>query len=93
MAGRLLLDTDVLVEYLRGRGAAVEYVEGFASDLHLSVISVAELFAGIRGDDEESSLERFHRAFTFLPVTEKTARPGELYRQRNGPSHRTGPTS
>lgn len=90
MAERLLLDTDVLIEYLRGRSEAVEYLEGLTVDLYLSVISVAELFAGIKGNEEVNSLEQLLQAFIILPVTEKTARLGGLYRKEYRPSHGTG---
>ena len=90
MAERLLIDTDVLVEYLRGRSEAVEYLEGLTSDLYISVISMAELFAGVRGDEEEKSLKQLLLAFVVLPVTEKTARLGGLYRRDYGGSHGTG---
>jgi predicted nucleic acid-binding protein len=90
VAGRLLLDTDVLIEYLRGRREAVEYLEGLTSDLYLSVISVAELFAGVKGDEEEKSLKQLLLAFVVLPVTEKTAQLGGLYRRDYGRSHGTG---
>jgi predicted nucleic acid-binding protein len=90
VAERLLIDTDVLVEYLRGRSEAVEYLEGLTSDLYISVISVAELFAGVRDDEEEISLKQLLLAFAILPVTEKTARLGGLYRRDYGGSHGTG---
>ena len=90
MAERLLLDTDVLVEYLRGRPEAIEYLEGLESDLFVSVVSVAELFSGVKGDQEERSLEQFLLAFTALPVTEGVARLGGLYRRGFRPSHGTG---
>ena len=64
MAERLLLDSDVLIEYLRGQREAVEYLEGTTSDLYVSVISVAELFAGVRGNEEEVSLKQSLLAFT-----------------------------
>jgi predicted nucleic acid-binding protein len=90
VAGRLLIDTDVLVEYLRGRSEDVEYLEGLTSDLYISAISVAELFAGVRDDEEEKSLKQLLLAFVVLPVTEKTARLGGLYRRDYGGSHGTG---
>ena len=90
MAERLLLDTDVLIGYLKGRDEAVDYLEGLTADLYLSVISVAELFAGIRGDEEENSLSQLLQTFVVLPVTEKAARLGGLYRRDYGPSHGTG---
>ena len=90
MAGRLLIDTDMLIEYLRGRSEAAEYLESLTSDLYISVISVAELFAGVRGDEEEQSLKQLLLAFVVLPVTERTARLGGLYRRDYGRSHGTG---
>jgi predicted nucleic acid-binding protein len=90
VAERLLLDTDVLVEYLRGRPEAIEYLEGLESDLFVSVVSVAELFSGVKGDEEERSLGQFLLAFTALPVTEGVARLGGLYRWDFRPSHGTG---
>ena len=90
MAERLLIDTDVLIEYLRGRSEAVEYLEGLSADLYLSVISLAELFAGTRGDEERGALEQLLQAFIIVPVTEKTARLGGLYRNEYRPSHGTG---
>jgi len=90
MAGRLLMDTDVMIEYLRERSEAVEYLESLTSDLYLSVISVAELFAGVKNDEEEKSLNQLLQAFVILPVTEKTARLGGLYRKEYRPSHGTG---
>lgn len=90
MAERLLIDTGVLMEYLRGRDEAVAYLEGLTSDLYLSVISVAELFAGIKNDEEGESLELLLQAFAILPVTEKTAGRGRAYRREYRPSHGTG---
>ena len=69
MAERLLIDTGVLIEYLRVRDRAVEYLDGLHADLHVSVVSIAELFAGVRGEDEEASLKQFLLTFTVLPIT------------------------
>ena len=84
------MDTDVLIEYLRGREKAAEYLEGLVPDLSISVVSIAELFAGIQGDDEERKLRQFLLAFAILPVTERVARTGGLYRRDYRPSHGTG---
>lgn len=90
MAERLLIDTDVLIEYLRGRDRAVEYLEGLHADLYVSVVSIAELFAGVRGEEEEASLKQFLLTFTVLPVTQKVAQLGGLYRREYRTSHGTG---
>lgn len=90
MAERLLLDTDVLVEYLRGRPKAVDYLESLDEDLLVSVISVAELFAGIRDRGEEQALRQFLLAFLNVPVTESIAELAGSYRRQYGRSHGTG---
>lgn len=90
MAARLLIDTDVLIEYLRGRKKAIEYLEDLQADLNISVISVAELFAGVEGGEEEAALRQFLLAFTVLPVSETVALTGGLYRQQYKPNHSTG---
>lgn len=53
-------------------------------------IPVAELFAGVKGHEEEKSLKRLLLAFVVLLVTERTARIGGLYRRDYGRSHGTG---
>ena len=90
MVERLLIDTDVLIEYLRGRDRAVEYLEGLHADLYVSVVSIAELFAGVRGEEEEASLKQFLLTFNVLPVTQKVAQLGGLYRREYRASHGTG---
>lgn len=52
MAERYLIDTDVIIEYLRGREKAVRFLESIEGELYLSVISVAGLHSGERGRDE-----------------------------------------
>lgn len=90
MSGRLLLDTDVIIEYLRDRPKAIEYFENLESELFVSSISVAELYAGVKGKREEETLERFLAAFDVLPMTKEVARLGGNYRREYGPSHGTG---
>ena len=41
MADRLLIDTDVLIDYLRDRAEAVSYLESLTESLLISVITVA----------------------------------------------------
>ena len=85
-----LLDTDVLVEYLRGRPRALSFLESLEGDLLVSAITVAELWAGARGKEEEAALETFLGAFEVLSVDLDTAREGGALRRKYGPSHGTG---
>ena len=41
MADRLLIDTDILVDYLRNRAEAVAYLENITEPLLISVITIA----------------------------------------------------
>ena len=56
---RLLLDTDVLVDYLRGREEAAAYLEARTETLLISAITVAELYAGVREGEESRRLAQF----------------------------------
>ena len=90
MADRLLIDTDVLVDYLRGHRKAVKYLESLPGRLFISVVTVAELYAGVREGEERVLLEGFLRVFETVPVDHEIARKGGLYRRDFGPSHGLG---
>lgn len=85
----LLLDTDVLIEYLRGREQAASYLESLEEELAVSAITVAELYAGVRGAPEREALDRFLGAFRVLPVTREIAMMAGDFRRQWGPSHGT----
>ena len=88
--GALLIDTDVLIDYLRGRPEAVEFLEGTDARLMVSTVTIAELFAGIRGDAEGETLDTFLGAFEAVGVDAEVARAGGRYRARFGSTHGTG---
>jgi predicted nucleic acid-binding protein len=90
MTERLLLDTDVLVDYLRGRAEAVTYLESLTEVLSTSAITVAELYAGVRDGAERTQLDAFLSAFDIVPVEQEIALKGGLYRRDYGRSHSMG---
>ncbi len=90
MAKNLLLDTDVLVEYLRGNGKAVSFVEKARSAMCISTVTVAELYAGVRDGSERRAMDGFIGAFEIIPVDEQIARQGGLFRREFAPSHGVG---
>ena len=90
MAPLLLLDTDVVVEFLRGRPRAAEFLESAEGPLAISAVSVAELFAGARGKTDEAAIATFLGAFEVVPVDAATAREAGRLRREFGPSHGTG---
>jgi hypothetical protein len=85
----ILIDTDVLVDFLRGYEPAVEWMRSCSSQPRISVITLAELRSGMRSG-EEPALAALFRALVVIPVGEDiAARAGDL-RRAFGPSHGTG---
>jgi predicted nucleic acid-binding protein len=78
-----IADTDVLIDYLRGLGAAIGLLEPLIADgaLAASVITKAELFAGSR-EAQRPALGRLFESVAWLPVTDDVAvRAGGLWRE------------
>ena len=90
MAGAIVLDTDVLVDFLRGHSKAVDFVNAHADRIILSSIVVAELFAGVKGDAEQAVLDNFVSIFRVVPVSAEIAKAGGLYKRDYGTSHGVG---
>ncbi|HNT35929.1 MAG TPA: type II toxin-antitoxin system VapC family toxin [bacterium] len=86
----ILLDTDVLVDFFRGYGKAVAFVNTHSDRIVLSSIVVAELYAGVKGDAERTALDDFVSLFRVLPVDAEIAKAGGLYRRDYGKSHGVG---
>lgn len=85
-----LLDTDVLVDFLRGYSKAVSLVHACSDRIILSSIVVAELYAGVKGDAEHAALDAFVSLFRVVPVTHALAQSGGLLKRDYGKSHGVG---
>ncbi len=90
MAESFLPDTDVLVDFLRGYTKAVAFVNAQSSRIILSSIVVAELYAGVKGDEEQAALDNFVSLFRIVPVSADIAKAGGLYKRDYGKSHGVG---
>ena len=86
----LLIDTDVIIDYLRDRPEAVSYLENLTDFLLISAVTVAELYAGVRDGAERTALDSFIQAFEIVAVDEEIALKGGLYRRDYSKSHNTG---
>jgi hypothetical protein len=86
----LLPDTDVLVDFLRGYPDAVAYVKSQGERIVLSAVVVAELYAGVKDDEELQRMDEFLSQFTVLPVTWELARSAGLLRRDYRKSHGVG---
>ena len=85
-----LLDTDVLIDYLRGSDPAVRYFAEAQERLLISAVSVAELYAGVKGEAEEIQLADFIASFEIAEIDFPTARQGGLFRNQYFRSHGVG---
>ncbi len=83
----VLLDTNVLIDYLRDIPEAVKYLETSPGKLSISALSVAELQAGARDEIERQNLCEFTAAFDVIPAETTICEMGGDFRTRYGPSH------
>ena len=90
MANPILLDTDVLVDFLRGYNKAVVLVNAYSNRIILSSIVIAELYAGINGEDEQVALDKFVSLFRVIPVNTEIAKAGGFYKRQFDRSHGIG---
>lgn len=90
MAETLLIDTDVLIDYLRGRPDAVSFLKQSNPPLRVSCVTVAELYVGVREGRERETLDRFVSLLDVLDTTPAIAVQAGLWRRDYGKSHGTG---
>ncbi len=87
---KMLFDTDVLIEYLRGKDEAKAYIDNIKDVIYMSSITMAELYAGVRKGNESKKLEIFIETFEVISLNKNIAKTGGLYRNQYKPSHGTG---
>jgi predicted nucleic acid-binding protein len=86
----ILLDTDILVDFFRGYCNAVEFVNAHVARIILSSIVVAELYAGVKGEQEQTALDNFLSIFRIVPPDLEIAKASGLYKRDYGKSHGVG---
>lgn len=92
MINKWLIDTDVLVDYLRGHPKAAKFLDEIVinSKLYVSSITIAELYAGVREGKERPILEQFLQIFEVINIDNKIAQTGGLYRRDYGKKQGVG---
>lgn len=92
MKAGLLVDTDILIDYLRGVPQAIKLLENAMtlSTCYISTITVAELYSGVRDGSERQILDQFIKAFQVASLNEKIAQKSGLFRRDYGKSHGVG---
>ena len=85
----VILDTDVMLDYLRGRSEAIQLIRN-AVRVGVSAVTVAELYAGVRGESESRAVRRFMDVLELVAVTTEVAQAAGRLKQRYFRSHGTG---
>ena len=86
----ILLDTDIIIDYLRGNPEALRFVDELTEAPATSVIVVAGLYAGVRDGSERDKLEALLAGTRLFPLTIAGSVEGGLYRRQFGKSHGVG---
>lgn len=87
----MLLDTCVVIDVLRGREAAIAFVENLAEAPSVSAITATEIVAGCRNAQERRQIDRLLSHYDVRDVgLEVSSLAGEFIRQF-GRSHGTDP--
>jgi predicted nucleic acid-binding protein len=77
----LLIDTDILIEFLRKSDTAVAWLDALTARPVVSAITIAELYAGARSQREERGIVALRQQLTCLPIGEEIGeRAGALMR-------------
>lgn len=90
MITKRLLDTCVLVDFLRGKAQAKTFLLGLNQIPYLSALTVAELYGGVREVEERTQLDKLVRLFHVVPVSAEIGKKGGLYRRQYHKSHGVG---
>ena len=85
-----LIDTNILIDFLRGKNPAVKFIEGLSIQPIISVLTVAELFAGVKGKKESVAIHNLVDACEVIPVNEEIAEEGGLLKNKFQKSHQIG---
>lgn len=83
----ILIDTNIVIDVLRRREEAVGFIAGLTSQPSLSALTIAELFAGARRQEEEQAVRSFAAGSVVLDVTAELAEAAGTILRRYRPSH------
>ena len=79
----IVLDTDILINFLRGQETARDFLSSLVDEatLYCSVITVAEIFAGMR-EHERKKTEELLDSFNLIEITKEIAEKAGNYKNR-----------
>lgn len=84
-----LLDTCIIIDYLKGKKEALHFIETL-DQVSISVLTISELYAGVKGEKERQALSSFISCVQVIPLSNTMAELGGELKQQYFPSHGTG---
>ena len=87
MSRNILIDTDIVIDFLRGDKQVLSHFKSVSDSICFSAITVAEIYAGIKGKKEESEVERLFSIFPVIATTNEIARVAGRFVKQYRPSH------
>lgn len=87
MSERYLLDSDFLIEHLRGIDAARAAFDQLEGDMFVSAVTVTELYSGVRHERHRQATERLLQMIRVVSIDEHIAKRAGLLRAQYRHSH------
>ena len=86
-AGKHLYDTDVIIDYMRGEEKAKNMLEETEGKQCISVITVAELYAGVRNMRDKGAVKGLSEYFEVMDINRDIATKAGLWKKDYHKSH------
>lgn len=83
---KYLIDTNIIIDYLKDKSSAVNFLENMNIPPVLSVMTVAELYSGVK-ENEKDKMKEFLKAYNIINVNYDIAKQGGFYRNQYHKSH------
>ena len=90
MNKKYLVDTNIIIDFFRGSKEAEQFITENCDNIIISVITIAELYAGVRGKKEEEQLKGFLSLFDLLPFNNDLAIKSGYLKNQYYKSHNSG---
>jgi len=84
---RILIDTNIVIDLMRRREGAIDFVVGLTEKPFLSTLTIAELFAGAHRRSEDQSIRNFVAGTMAIGVDAEIAEEAGHILRRYRPSH------
>jgi predicted nucleic acid-binding protein len=86
---KTLLDTCVVVDILNTKKEGIEFFKNLQKKPSVSVLTIAEIFTGIRNKKEEEAFDFFLGFIDIVPLSTAIAMQGGQLKKKFFPSHHT----